>query len=452
MARGSRQIPQNRSWRKTRTRNNGHIASNTISTKGKQVSRNIPNPSHSEHGPSSFSILATIAALLLSGPALSDTSHKCMRADGQVEYLDRPCNTTPRIANQENATLISSISTLSGSAYEEGSVDGTGSSARFTNPTGITSDGKNLYITEAGASTIRKLEFATGKVSTLAGQAGQRGYKDGIGSNARFNIPHGITNDGTYLYVADVVNKLIRRVSIATGEVTTLAGKPSGGFADGIGTEALFYFPEDVTVVGTDLYVTDMHAETVRKVDLRTQQVSTFVGKTIIEDIEGRRQIQSGFIDGIGQSARFNFPMGITNDGKNLYVADGNNNKIRKIVIATGEVTTLAGPDEAECAAHGWHGRCPGGNIDGTGPSVRFSDPQYLTTDGTYVYVTTSNNTIRKITISTGNVTTLLSREAGSTARPDIASQLGKAWGILITGNHDFIITDRVAHTIHKLR
>lgn len=159
-----------------------------------------------------------------------------------------------------------------------------------------------------------------------------------------------------------------------------------------------------------------------------------------------------GFIDGMGQSARFNFPMGITNDGKNLYVADQNNNKIRKIVIATGEVTTLAGPNEAECTASGWHGRCPGGYVDGTGPSVRFSYPQYLTTDGTYVYVTTSDNTIRRITISSGNVITLMSSEARSTSSPDLARQLSKVWGILITDDNDLIITDRTGHTVHKLR
>lgn len=403
------------------------------------------------------------AALLLSTPAISGTMHKCIRPDGRVEYTDQSCVHTPRVArlantsetstrNRGDISSISSSATLAGSALAEGSIDGVGQAARFAYPTGITSDGTSLYITEAGGSTIRKLEFSTGKVSTLAGQVGQRGYKDGFGNNARFNSPHGITNDGTYLYVADSGNRLIRRVSIATGEVSTLAGKPTGGFTDGIGSEALFASPEDLTLVGTDLYVTDMYGATVRKIDLMTRQVSTFAGKTVYEDKDGMRSFLPGFIDGMGQSARFNFPMGITNDGKNLYVADQNNNKIRKIVIATGAVTTLAGPNEAECTASGWHGRCPGGNVDGTGPSVRFSDPQYLTTDGTYVYVTTSNNTIRRITISSGNVITLMSGEARSAASSDLARQLHKVWGILITDNNDFIITDRVGHTVQKLR
>lgn len=418
---------------------------------------------HIKHGPAYFSILVAIAALLLPAPAISGMMYKCTRPDGRVEYTDQPCVRIPHVAGLASSSeastiiegdinLISSVSTLAGSAHEEGSADGVSQSARFTNPTGITSDGTSLYITESGGGTIRKYELATGRVSTLAGQAGQRGYKDGFGPNARFNSPHGITNDGTNLYVADSMNKLIRKVSIATGEVTTLAGQPIGGFTDGVGTEARFSFPEDVTVVGTNLYVTDMYGGTVRKIDLKTARVSTFAGQTVYEDKSGVRNFLPGFIDGKGPSARFNFPMGITNDGKNLFVADQNNNKIRKIDIATSEVTTLAGPGEAECIASGWHGRCPGGNINGTGPSVRFSSPQYLTTDGTYLYVTTSNNTIRSINISSGNVSTIMSGEARSTASPNIARQLSKAWGILITKDHDLVITDRVGHTVLKLK
>lgn len=398
----------------------------------------------------------------MSGTAIGGTTNKCVRQDGRIEFTDQPCAPAPRAATSISLkskqqpgigiTSVASIFTLAGSPDDGGGTDGTGKSARFVNPTGLTSDGANLYLTEAGNHTIRKLELSTGKVTTLAGQAGKRGYADGVGSAARLNSPHGIATDGKYLYVADSSNKLIRKISIATGEVSTLAGKPAGGFTDGVGTEALFSFPEDVTVVGATLYVTDMYGATVRKIDLRTQQVSTFAGKTVYEDKDGIRNFLPGFIDGKGQSARFNFPMGITNDGKNLYVADQNNNKIRKIVIETGDVTTLAGPGEAECITSGWRGRCPGGNIDGTGSTVRFSYPQYLTTDGTYLYVTASNNTIRRVNLSSGEVTTLISGEATSTTGTAIARQLRKAWGILVFGDGGLFVTDRVAHTIHKLQ
>ena len=411
-----------------------------------------------------FRLFFIISALILSTPAICGTMNKCTRIDGKIEYTDQPCVPSPRIAKPEilgnkstgtttgiGINSISTITTLAGSANEEGTVDGIGQSARFANPTGITSDGTNLYITEAGSGAIRKLELSTGKVSTFAGKADQRGYADGIGSNARFNRPHGITNDGKYLYVAEPVSKLIRKISIGTGEVSTLAGHPSGGFNDGIGTEAGFIFPEDVTIIGTSLYVTDYHGSTVRKIDIPTAQVTTIAGLTVFEDIDKQPHFMPGFIDGNGHSARFNMTIGIMNDGKNLYVADNFNNKIRKISISTGEVSTLAGPDEATCTSSGWHGRCPGGITDGTGPSVRFSYPQYLATDGTYLYVTTSNNTIRRITLSTGQVTTLLSAEAGSTASPDIARQFSKIWGVLITDDHGLIVTDRVAHTIVKL-
>ena len=93
-------------------------------------------------------------------------------------------------------------------------------------------------------------------------------------------------------------------------------------------------------------------------------------------------------------SATFNNPRAITTDGTNLYVADNSNHKIRKIVISTGVVTTLAGSTQ--------------GFQDGTGTSAKFNNPHGIITDGTNLYVADSvNYKIRRIVISTGVVTTL---------------------------------------------
>lgn len=403
---------------------------------------------------------ASIFLLILSTTTIADTINKCITPDGLIEFTDKPCPTdTPsRQESRKDAaadanssksgiTMLSTISILAGSKEQEGDIDGIGASARFRNPTGLTSDGKNLYITEAGNHIIRRMEFATGKITTLAGSAGKRGSQ--VRGEARFNSPHGITNDGTNLYVADYMNHAIRKIVISTGEVTTLAGDPAtSGRADGIGKEAQFIFPEDVATDGANLYVTDPNSSTIRKIELATGNVTTFAGHTVIDSAMG---LMTGSVDGKGRAARFGNPTGITSDGKSLYVADGYNHNIRKIVIATGEVTTLAGPNEAICAAN-WKGRCPSGHVDGTGSNARFSYPQYLATDGTYLYVTVSNNAIRKIVIATGEVTTLISGEAGATIGTGIANQLGKAWGILVSSDHGLIVTDRVAHVIYKLQ
>ena len=99
---------------------------------------------------------------------------------------------------------------------------GTGEEANFYYPHGITGDGTNLYVADTNNHTIRKIVIASGVVTTLAGTAGSLGSADGTGATARFNLPCGITSDGTNLYVADTSNHTIRKIVIASGEVTTL--------------------------------------------------------------------------------------------------------------------------------------------------------------------------------------------------------------------------------------
>ena len=137
------------------------------------------------------------------------------------------------------------FTTLAGEAGQDGSADGTGSTARFYYPAGVAVDGAgSLYVVDGSA--IRKVTSA-GVVTTLAGSAGQRGSADGIGSAARFNFPQGVAVDGAgNVYVADTENNTIRKV-IPVGTnwmVTTLAGLAGiGGSTDGMGSSARFFGP-----------------------------------------------------------------------------------------------------------------------------------------------------------------------------------------------------------------
>jgi len=105
-----------------------------------------------------------------------------------------------------------------------GNVDGTGAAARFWYPQGVAVDGAgNVYVADLKNHTIRKMS-AAGVVTTLAGSAGVSGSADGTGSAARFNSPAGVAVDGAgNVYVADGSNHTIRKVT-AAGVVTTLAG------------------------------------------------------------------------------------------------------------------------------------------------------------------------------------------------------------------------------------
>ena len=245
-------------------------------------------------------------------------------------------------------------------------------------PSGITTDGTNLYVADSGNNTIRKIVIATVEVTTLAGTAGTSGSADGTGTAALFNNPLGVASDVNDVYVADSGNHTIRKIAIATGEVTTLAGTAgSSGSSDGTGTAALFNNPADIASDGTNLYIADSGNNTIRKIVIATVEVTTLAGTAG----------SSGSANGTGTAALFNNPLGIATDRTNLYIADSGNNTIRKIVIATGIVTTFAGKAGSS------------GSADGTGTAALFNNPVGVATVGAVLYVgDTGNNTIRKIT------------------------------------------------------
>jgi hypothetical protein len=109
-----------------------------------------------------------------------------------------------------------------------------------------------LYVADTGNQTIRKVVVATGAVTTLAGMAGLTGGTDGIGTVARFYGLTGLALDGTgNLYIADAGNSTLRKVVVATGAVTTLAGSLGlPGSTDGIGTAARFNHPAGMAIDG----------------------------------------------------------------------------------------------------------------------------------------------------------------------------------------------------------
>ncbi len=177
--------------------------------------------------------------------------------------------------------------------------------------------------TQMGGSIQGTPLSLSGAVSTFAGLS-LTGSQDGTGAAARFSLPFGCTTDGTNLYVADASNHTIRQVVIETGVVTTLAGTAGlSGSTDATGTAARFNIPRRITTdgTGTNLYVTDGGNSTIRQVVIATGVVTTLAGTAGL----------SGSTDATGTAARFYYPFGITTDGTNLYVADGDNQTIRVI-------------------------------------------------------------------------------------------------------------------------
>jgi sugar lactone lactonase YvrE len=248
---------------------------------------------------------------------------------GNVFVADSSNNTIRKI------TPSGVVTTLAGTAGLDGSADGTGAVARFRYPNGVAVDASgNVFVADYANSTIRKIT-PSGVVTTLAGTAADAsGSTDGTGAAARFDNPNGVAVDRSgNVFVADSYNNTIRKITPA-GVVTTLAGSAdSSGSADGTGTAARFSYPYGVAVDGAgNVFVTDESNNTIRKVT-PSGVVTTLAGTAGL----------SGSADGTGTAARFNRPQGVAVDGAgNVFVADADNNAIRKI-STSGVVTTIVG-------------------------------------------------------------------------------------------------------------
>lgn len=330
-------------------------------------------------------------------------------------------------------SLSTATSTFVGTADAWGTTNGIGAIARFNEPYGITTDGNNLYVAEKSNRLVRKIVIKTGEVTTLVA--------------AGFSEPTGITTDGTYAYVCDRSNNSIKKVALSDGTMTLFAGG-SVGTADGVGALAQFREPYGITTDGTNLYVADRRNHIIRKIVISSGLVTTIAGNPGI----------SGFDDGIGIEAEFNEPMSITTDGTNLYVGDWNNFTIRKIVIATGAVSTLAGTVGVP------------GHANGIGTAATLYGTRGITTDGTYLYLADFHggqphptvvpgppefsSLIRKINISTREVTTVagINETSGSSDNASgVLATFDQPSGITTDGTNLFV-ADRGNNTIRRIQ
>ncbi len=345
------------------------------------------------------------------------------------------------VPSDPSANGVYAWTNLAGTPSGVGSANGTGTVARFYDPTGVAMDtAGNIYVADMDNHTIRKVTPA-GVVTTVAGAAGISGSADGTAGAARFYRPTGVALDSTAtnLYIADS-NNTIRKLVVASGVVTTLAGKAdSSGSTDGTGAAARFDGPEGIAVSSSgNLYVADS-GNTIRKVVIATGVVSTIAGTAGF----------SGNTDGVGAAARFNEPKGVVLDsaGTTLYIADQDNNSIRKLVLASATVSRLAG------SATGISG-----SADGSADNARFASPTGIGLDssGNIFVADTDNNTIRKVT-STGTVTTLAGASLpdgsgqGTADGTGTAARFNTPIGITVNASGTLAVADRDNQTIRTI-
>jgi len=306
---------------------------------------------------------------------------------GNLYISDFYNNRVRKIASNGTITTLAGNGTL-GSTGD----GGLATSAELANPEGIAVDtAGDVYICEFGGARIRKVDAATGIISTIAG-TGVAGFSGdgGPATAAKLYGPQDPNFDSAgNLYFADYNNQRIRKITMATGVITTVAGNGTASTTGngGPATNASLHGPVSVVFdTAGNLYISERDGFVVRRVAAGTGIISTFAGTGT-----------SGFSGdgGPATSAQFGQPYGIAFDAAgNVFVSDVSNSRVRMINIATGIITTVAGNGTAGFSGDG-----------GGATSAQLNNPIELVTDPAgHLYVCdATNNRIREITLSTMN-------------------------------------------------
>lgn len=342
----------------------------------------------------------------------------------------------------------------------------------------------------AGASPLRALA-AQASVSTLIGN-GKPGFSD-----RQVNNPYGlvIAPDGSLLF-CDLDNQRIRRLDLRTRRTTTIAGNGRRGYAGdgGPAIDAALNMPHEIQFDRAGhLYIAERDNHVVRKVDARTNVISTFAGTGV-----------AGFSGDGGPAARAQLraphSIAVDPDGRRLLICDIGNHRIRAVDFASGTIATFAGtgeprptPDEAPVAGTPLNGprtmafdgagnlyvALREGNaiyridtktatihhVAGTGEqgyagdggparAAKLSGPKGLAYFRGLLYVAdTESHTIRRINLKTGIITTVLGTgRSGDGPEPDpLRCALSRPHGVLVDAGGLVYVGDSEAHRIRVL-
>lgn len=268
--------------------------------------------------------------------------------------FERPPNNTIR----KYDTMAAAVSTVSGVPYRVGGlidppVDGPKDAAKFGIPIDMVRIGGDLFVLDLFGNAVRKVNIASGETKTIAGELTVPGNSDGVGALAHFKFFDnsggggedegfglGIATDGTSIYVSDAANHAIRKVNATTGDTTTIAGG-SKGTANGVGKAAQFQNPGGLAIDGGFLYIADTGDGTIRRMDLASTEVTTFMGLSGVNESK----------DGDATQATFARPARLAADGiGNIFVTEtpnfesgGGSSTIRRIDIKRKLASTFAG-------------------------------------------------------------------------------------------------------------
>jgi sugar lactone lactonase YvrE len=327
--------------------------------------------------------------------------------------------------------------------------DGPATSAALDSPQGIFVDGAgNILIADAGNSRIRKVD-ATGNIETVAGNGLPSFSGDGGPATiAGFGFARGASVDvagnvfvdsAGNVFIADTNNNRIRKVDAATGNIETVAGNgvPSFSGDGGPATSASLKSPSGVFVDGAgNIFIADAFNDRIRRVDT-TGNIETVAGNG-----------NSGFSGDGGPAigAALKVPRGVFVDsGRNIFIADTNNHRIRKVDAATGNIETVAGIGAADFSGDG-----------APATSAALSQPRGVFVDsaGNVFIADTLNERIRKVDATTGNIQTVAGIDGSGFSGdggPAASAALNFPAGVAIDGAGNIFIADFFNNRIRKV-
>ncbi len=292
---------------------------------------------------------------------------------------------------------------------------------------GMTKIGTDLYYVRA--HSVWSYNTLSNTATLIAGDTALNGTADGLGSAARFNSATDITTDGTDLYITDCGNNAIRKLKLSTSEVTTLSGTLGvGGYIEGDASTARYNCPHHIKYHSGNLYVIDLNNYIIRSVDPTTGESHFIAGQ----------QGLSSLIDGVGSSASFLAPKGIEVNDDFIFISD--ETTIRRINLINSSVSTIIGSTNSVQY------------IDGPFGIGQLKNSNYMTTNGTDLFLTDdSEHTIRKIT-SSGHISTIAGNfgVSGSLDAQGTSAQFDYPTGIYADGE-DIYVLDSGNYTIRKI-
>jgi uncharacterized protein YjiK len=346
--------------------------------------------------------------------------------------------------NRVRALRSGSLAIVAGNGSASYSGDGgPATTAQLYNPRGVATDAAgNLYVADSDNNRVREVQAGSGIITTVAG-TGTRGYSgdNGPANAAALNHPLSVALDSLgNLYIVDSFNQRVREVHAADGTITTVAGTGISGFSGdgGPANVAQLNYPSGIAVDA---------GNNVYIADSNNSRVrKVWASNGTITTVAGIGTYSFGGDGGPATSAQLNFPMAVaTDDIGNLYIADSGNYRVRKVLAGSGTITTVAGTGTSGYSGDG-----------GPAASAQLNYPMAVATDdiGNLYIADSGNNVVREVQASNAIIATVAGDGTagyGGNGGPATAAQLHTPAGVALDVTGNLYIADEVNYRVRKV-